>query len=201
MNVDAALPGGDDVTPDERWQQKRAAKKAARRNRKQPNMPLIITSLLDAFVIILCFLLKTYGSDPVNIAQSNDLRLPGSISKSPLRPATVIAVTRNAILVDDRRVVDLRDGAVDASNKRDGATGYFINPLFDALSEAAQNQKLIASRNRSVRFEGLALVLGHKTTTFRTLTEVLYTAGQAEYNQFKFAVVQTTSGAGGGGGD
>ena len=93
--------------------------------------------------------------------------------------------------MDDRRVVDLRDGAVDASNKRDGATGYFINPLFDALTEAAQNQKLIASRNSAVQFEGTALVLGHKTTSFRTLTEVLYTAGQAEFNQFKFATVQT----------
>ena len=191
MTEDAAQTGAVDDGMDARWQQKREAKKAARRNRKPEDMPLLITSLMDAFTIILCFLLKTYGSDPVNITQSAELRLPGSISKAPLKAATTIAVTRSAILVDDRRVVDLRDGAVDPSNKRDGATGYFINPLFDALSEAAQNQKLIASRNRSVRFEGLALVLGHKTTTFRTLTEVLYTAGQAEYNQFKFAIVQT----------
>lgn len=192
MDINAAGPGFADEDVDERWAQKRKAKKAARRKRTVQDMPLIITSLLDAFTIILCFLLKTYGSDPVNITQSNDLRLPGSMSKAPLRAATTIAITRNAILVDDRRVVDLRDGAVDPSNKRDGATGYFINPLFDALTEAAQNQKLIASRNQSIRFEGLALVLGHKTTTFRTLTEVLYTAGQAEFNQFKFAVVQTS---------
>jgi len=194
MDINAATPGAGPDDIDERWAQKRAAKKAARRNRKTPDMPLIITSLMDAFTIILCFLLKTYGSDPVNITQSNDLRLPGSVAKAPLRAATTIAITRNAILVDDRRVVDLRDGAVDPSNKRDGATGYFINPLFDALTEAAQNQKLIASRNQAIRFEGLALILGHKTTTFRTLTEVLYTAGQAEFNQFKFAVVQTTGG-------
>lgn len=181
-----------DIEVDSRWQAKRDAKKASRRNRKQEDMPLIITSLMDAFTIILCFLLKTYGSDPVNITQSTEMRLPGSISKAPLKAATTIAITSNAILVDDDRVVDLRDGAVDPSNKRDGATGYFITPLFDSLSEAAQNQKLIASRNRSVRFEGLALVLGHKTTTFRTLTEVLYTAGQAEFNNFKFAVVQTS---------
>jgi hypothetical protein len=191
MTVDAAQQTALDNEPDARWQQKRVAKKLARRKRKPEDMPLLITSLMDAFTIILCFLLKTYGSDPVNITQSNELRLPGSVSQLPLKAATTIAVTRSAILVDDRRVVDLRDGAVDPSNKRDGATGYFINPLFDALTEAAQNQKLIASRNRSVQFEGLALVLGHQTTTYRTLTEILYTAGQAEYNQFKFAVVQT----------
>jgi hypothetical protein len=192
MDINPGVPDVLEEDVDERWAQKRKAKKAARRKRTTPDMPLIITSLMDAFTIILCFLLKTYGSDPVNITQSNDLRLPGSVAKAPLRAATTIAITRNAILVDDRRVVDLRDGAVDPSNKRDGATGYFINPLFDALTEAAQNQKLIASRNQAIRFEGLALVLGHKTTTFRTLTEVLYTAGQAEFNQFKFAVVQST---------
>jgi hypothetical protein len=191
MNGDELHTGASPDDVDARWQAKRKLKKAARRKRKPEDMPLIITSLMDAFTIILCFLLKTYGSDPVNITQSNELRLPGSVAKAPLKAATTIAITRNAILVDDARVVDLRDGAVDPSNKRDGATGYFINPLFDSLTEAAQNQKLIASRNQQVQFEGLALVLGHKTTTFRTLTEVLYTAGQAEYNQFKFAVVQT----------
>jgi len=184
----AGPPGGEEI--DARWQAKRSAKKVARRQREIPDMPLIITSLLDAFTIILCFLLKTYGSDPINITQSAELRLPSSVSKAPLVSATAIAITRSAILVDDRRVVDLRDGAVDPSNKRDGATGYFINPLFDALSEAAQNQKLIASRNAAVQFDGQALVVGHKTTSFRTLTEVLYTAGQAEFNQFKFATVQ-----------
>lgn len=186
----AGAPSAEEI--DARWQAKREAKKAARRKREQEDMPLIITSLMDAFTIILCFLLKTYGSDPVNITQSAELRLPSSVSKTPLVSATAIAITRNAILVDDRRVVDLRDGAVDPSNKRDGATGYFVNPLFDALSEAAQNQKLIASRNAAVQFEGQALVIGHKTTSFRTLTEVLYTAGQAEFNQFKFATVQTS---------
>ena len=192
MNGDELHTGASPDDVDARWQAKRKLIKAARRKRKPEDMPLIITSLMDAFTIILCFLLKTYGSDPVNITQSNELRLPGSVAKAPLKAATTIAITRNAILVDDARVVDLRDGAVDPSNKRDGATGYFINPLFDSLTEAAQNQKLIASRNQQVQFEGLALILGHKTTTFRTLTEVLYTAGQAEYNQFKFAVVQTT---------
>ena len=191
MNGDELHTGASPEDVDARWQAKRKLKKAARRKRKPEDMPLIITSLMDAFTIILCFLLKTYGSDPVNITQSNELRLPGSVAKAPLKAATTIAITRNAILVDDARVVDLRDGAVDPSNKRDGATGYFINPLFDSLTEAAQNQKLIASRNQQVQFDGLALILGHKTTTFRTLTEVLYTAGQAEYNQFKFAVVQT----------
>ena len=192
MDVGPVQSGApSDEGMDARWAAKRDAKKASRRKREIEDMPLIITSLLDAFTIILCFLLKTYGTDPVNITQSAELRLPSSVSKAPLVAATTIAITRSAILVDDRRVVDLRDGAVDPSNKRDGATGYFINPLFDALTESAQNQKLIASRNTAIQFDGLALVLGHKNTTFRTLTEVLYTAGQAEYSQFKFATVQT----------
>ena len=176
---------------DEFWKKKKEEKKKARRKREVEEESLMITSLMDAFTIILVFLLKSYGSDPVNVQQSNVLQLPKSEARLALKSATVIAVTRNAILVDDHKVVDLRqDGTVDPSNKRDGANGFFINPLYEALNEAAQNQKAIAARNPAYQFEGLAMILGDKLINFRLLTEVLYTAGQAEFNQFKFVVVQ-----------
>ena len=175
---------------DEFWKMRKEEKKKARRKKEIEEQPLIITSLLDAFTIILVFLLKSYGSDPVNIQQSDILKLPKSEAKLPLKPATVIAITRNAILVDEKKVVDLQDGSVDPSAKRDGANGFFITPLYEALNEAAQNQKRIAARNPAVQFTGLALILADRLTNFRLLTEVLYTAGQAEFNQFKFAIVQ-----------
>lgn len=175
---------------DEFWKKKKEEKKKARRKREMEEQPLILTSLMDAFTIILVFLLKSYGSDPVNIQQSDILKLPKSEAKIPLKPATIIAITRNAILVDEKKVVDLQDGNVDPSAKRDGANGFFITPLYEALNEAAQNQKRIAARNPAVQFEGLAMILADRLTNFRLLTEVLYTAGQAEFNQFKFAIVQ-----------
>ncbi|MEZ4468537.1 MAG: hypothetical protein R3F43_29885, partial [bacterium] len=64
-----------------------------------------------------------------------------------------------------------------------------IQPLFDALTEAAQTQQDIAMRIGS-KFEGVLTVIAHEETPYRLVTEVLYTAGQAEFQKFKFAVVK-----------
>jgi len=146
---------------------------------------------MDAMVIILIFLLKSYASDPVNIQQSDVLTLPASKSKEHLERAVVIAITSQAILVDDAKVVDLRQGSVDPSNKRDGATGFFIEPLYQALQNAMQKAKAMRQRNpQAVTSIGMAMVLGDYRINYRLLSEVLYTAGQAEFNRFKFAVVK-----------
>ena len=155
-------------------------------------MPLYITSLMDAMTIILCFLMKSYAADPINIQQSDVLELPKSTAVEDLQVAVVIAITKDAILVDDVKVVGLRQGAVDPSNKRDGANGFFIEPLYQSLQNAMQKAKAMQQRNaQAVTSLGLAMVLGDKTTSYRLVSEVLYTAGQAEFSKFKFAVVSS----------
>jgi len=176
---------------DGRWDEKRKARKLGRRGRGLDEMSLTITSLMDMFTIVMIFLLKNYASDPVNITQSDVLTLPSSVSKAPLERAVVIAVTTNAILVDDAKVVDLRQGSVDPSNKRDGATGFFIEPLYQSLQNAMQKAKAMKQRNpQAVTSLGMAMILGDFRINYRLLSEVLYTAGQAEFNQFKFGVVK-----------
>ncbi|MFH1437711.1 MAG: biopolymer transporter ExbD [Pseudomonadota bacterium] len=184
----AQQDGGGPI--DELWMRKRKARKVNRRTREFDPGGITITSLMDAMVIILCFLLKSYASDPVNIQQSDVLTLPESVAKDPLERSVVIAITTHAILVDDAKVVDLRQGAVDPSNKRDGATGFFIEPLFQALQNAMQKAKAMRQRNpQAVTSIGMAMILGDHRINYRLLSEVLYTAGQAEFNRFKFAVV------------
>ena len=41
-----------------------------------------------------------------------------------------------------------------------------------------------------LRAAGMALIIAHKETNYRLLNEVLYTAGQAQFGQFKFAVIK-----------
>jgi biopolymer transport protein ExbD len=189
-----------DQASQDMWMKKRAWKKRQRRGRAEEGQPLAITSLMDAMVIILCFLLKSYASDPVNIQQSDVLELPNSIAKDPLERAVVIAITSDAILVDDVKVVGLRSGAVDPSNKRDGANGFFIEPLFQSLQSAMQKAKAMQQRNsQAVTSLGMAMILGDRRVSYRLLSEVLYTAGQAEYSRFKFAVCAASKSGGGGG--
>ena len=172
------------------WAEKQKAKKEARRRRKPEKEKLLINSLMDAFTIILCFLMKSFGSDPVQIRQSDELMLPRtSEDQKGLEDAIVIAISKRAIMVQDNKVADLRDGVVDESLKRDGQDGLLINPLLDALKERVQHLKMLAART-SRPFEGMALVVADSKTSYRLVTEVLYTAGQAEFEKFKFVAAE-----------
>ncbi|MBN2803157.1 MAG: biopolymer transporter ExbD [Deltaproteobacteria bacterium] len=172
------------------WQAKRKAKKDKRRRRPNEKPELLINSLMDAFTIILCFLLKSFGSDPVQIRESDDLKLPRTTEADKgLEDAIVIAVSTKAIMVQDNKVADLRNGAVDESLKRDGMDGLLINPLLDSLKERVQHLKMLAARTNRP-FEGMALVVADSKTNYRLITEVLYTAGQAEFVKFKFVAAE-----------
>ncbi|MCP4196044.1 MAG: hypothetical protein GY762_02750 [Proteobacteria bacterium] len=172
------------------WAAKRKAKKAKRRERAMEPTKLNINSLMDAFTIILCFLLKSFGSDPVQIRESDELRLPRTTSPDGLIDAVVIGISTRSIQVDDLKVADLRNGAVDESMKRDGQEGLLINPLYDKLKEKVQHLKMIAARSPNREFEGVALVVADQDTSYRLITEVLYTAGQAEFEKFKFVAAE-----------
>jgi len=175
------------------WFEKKKQKKAIKRQlRRLPmDMPLRITSLLDALVIILIFLLKTYGSDPININQKEgEMILPKSVTMSNMADAVDIQVSASSILVRNQAVVNVKDGRVDANAKRDGAEGFFISPLFDKLKDEAKKLKA-AEKQGGPRFSGDAILAAHSSTPYRLLAEVLYTANQAEFKTYTFAVVKT----------
>lgn len=186
--MDPQMPSTSQV--DANWLKKRQEKKEKRRNKVDEKTKLNINSLMDAFTIILCFLLKQFGSDPVQIRESDDLKLPRTSSAEGLVDATVIGISQRSIQVNDKKVADLRNGAVDESMKRDGQEGLMINPLFDALKETSQHIKMIKARTGGGKFEGEALVVADKGTNYRLISEVLYTAGQAEYQKFKFVAAE-----------
>ena len=173
------------------WAAKKKEKKAKRLAKQESEkMKLNINSLMDAFTIILCFLLKSFGSDPVQIRESDDLKLPRTSNDEGLIDATVIGISTRSIQVNDRKVADLRNGSVDESMKRDGQEGLMINPLYDALKEVAQHLKMIKARTGGGKFEGEALVVGDRNTNYRLISEVLYTAGQAEFQKFRFVAAE-----------
>lgn len=186
--MDPQMPSTSQI--DAAWAAKKKAKKEKRRQKEKEAMHLNINSLMDAFTIILCFLLKSFGSDPVQIRESDDLKLPRSTAEDGLVDATVIGISSRSIQVNDRKVADLRNGAVDESMKRDGQEGLMINPLYDALKEVVQHLKMIKARTGGGKFEGEALIVGDRNTNYRLISEVLYTAGQAEFQNFKFVAAE-----------
>ena len=164
--------------------------KARMKNKKdEEGFELNINSLMDILTIMLVFLLKSYATDPVNIVPSSELEIPKTTSH--ISPAATVSITvaKSSIVVDNQPVLIVKDGKVDASQKRGGEDGYFIVPLNKVLVAAAEKKRKLAAYNPTVKFEGIATLVMDKETPYRLLTEIMYTAGQAEFNKFKFAAI------------
>jgi len=150
---------------------------------------LNINSLMDILTILLVFLLKSYSTDPLTIEPSSDLNIPKS--KSQLKPeaAVTVTVSKSAILVDNKPVMQVKDGKVDESQKRGGGDGYFIIPLNKELMTAMEQQKQLSEVNDSIKFDGMLTVVMDEDIPYRLLTEIMYSAGQAEFSKYKFATI------------
>lgn len=180
-----------EVLPENYEQEVLAKKKAAKKGEREVEpAKLTMNSLMDILTILLVFLLKNYSTDAVSVTPSSDLDLPKGMTALTPEQTVAVTVSKSAILVDNAMVLTVKDGKVEASQKRGGDDGYFIIPLNKALADAVEKQRRIAAVNPSAgKSLGIATIIMDGETPFRLLTEVMYTAGQAEYSKFKFLVI------------
>ena len=173
-----------------------ALKKAAR---KQEEGGLTITSMMDMMTIILVFLLKSYSTDDISVAASDDLVLPVSTTQVKPQLAVNLVVTRSMVVVDGVEVLRLTEEA-DEENPgdmviavpEDEKKGQLITRLYDRLLEKAEDAKQLAEMTGSEdhEFKGRVLLQCDKNLPFSVIREVMYTAGQAQFSEFRFVVYQ-----------
>jgi len=164
----------------------RRRKKRAEDEDMSPN----INSLMDIMTIILVFLLKSYSADPVQLKQAADLKPPFSTALLKPDQSATVTITLNNILVDDANVLTISQGQV-GEDQISG--GYQIDRLFERLQEAVEHQKQVASFNSNAQFSGIITIISDRQVPFKLLSQVMYTAGQAEFNKFKFLVVKSAT--------
>ena len=158
------------------------------RERRIRLVSLSLTSMVDMFVILLVFLLKSYSTSPVNIAPSDKLTLP--ISTSVKDPVDVLkmVVSKAGIFVDDKKVIDFQAGALDVKDV-DVSDTQFIRALYEALDEQAKKARKIASVNEEIEFDGKVVMQADRSLPYELLRKVMYTSMMAGYSDVKIAVV------------
>lgn len=156
--------------------------------RSESTFKIQITSMVDMFVILLVFLLKSYSTSPVNITPSDKLQLP--VSNSTKDPVDVLklVVSKAGIFVEDNKVVDLNQGKLDVKDV-DAADTQFIRTLYSALDEQAKKARKIASVNEEVEFDGKVVMQADRSLPYELLRKVMYTSMMAGYSDVKIAVV------------
>lgn len=147
-----------------------------------------ITSMVDMFVILLVFLLKSYSTSPVTINASNDLTLPASSSTKDPVDALKLVVSKTGIFVDDKKIVDIAAGNLTAKDI-DSTDTNFIKALYEALDEQAKKSKNIAKQNETVEFDGKVVMQADRNLSYTLLRKVMYTSMLAGYSDVKIAVM------------
>lgn len=148
-----------------------------------------ITSMVDMFVILLVFLLKTYSTSPVNITPKDGLRIPESSATVDPVDVVKLVVSQDAVFVEEKKVMDLEKGRVPAS-LADANDPSFLRGLFEALDERAKLAQTISKVNDSFEFDGKVLMQADRDLPYELLQKVMYTSMMAGYADVKLAVVQ-----------
>ena len=148
-----------------------------------------ITSMVDMFVILLVFLLKSYSTSPVNITPSDKLTLPTSTSTKDPVDVLKLVVSKTGIFVDDKKVVDLQEGVLGNADV-DANDTMFIRGLFNELDVQAKKSRNIASVNDEMNFDGKVLMQADRNLPYALLRKVMYTSMMAGYSEVKIAVAQ-----------
>lgn len=169
-----------------------------RKLRKIPpheDVGLNIYPLMDVMTILLVFMIMQFAQESANIVQSTEMQIPYSSATTTPAQELPIQISRTEVVVDGRQVLTLRNGMVDPSQKQGGGTGFLITPLHNVMTQHRDRLKLIAARNPSRPFTGTVSIIADNRTPFRTLSEVIYTLGQAEFSNMHFTVLQSSGGA------
>lgn len=185
---------------------RRSIRNRRRRRRLKKGFELQLTSLMDALVIILVFLLKSYSLSTSALTVAQGVTLPQSMSPDTAKDSPQIIITPEAITVENERVLDFIQtendlGSDKASYKFKGTDldegGKRIVPVFDALVKAREKAETMRARSgvrdaqgKPLAFDASLAIQADKRVQYDTVKRVMYTAGAAGYRIFRFVALQ-----------
>ena len=163
------------------------AKRKAKRETDTGSTALGLNSMMDMMTIILVFLLKSYGEEPIVILPNTDV--PLSVAEVLPKDMTVLTINKEGIFLVRQRILDIEDGKVPGNFKKGGESGLIIEPLENELRKEVEKLKGIANSSGKA-FEGDMTIIADQSTNYRLLVEVMQTAIGTEFKRFRFAVIQ-----------
>ena len=178
-----------------REKEARDQRRARRRIRESAGeiRELNIVAMMDMMTIILVFLLKSYQASAINVNMGADLTIPQSTTQLHPQENITVTLSYKEVAVNDRKVVDIRAGLIPPEAKEgQKADAFYVGAVYDALKKEVDKQKYIARYNKNAPFQGRINVVADRKIPYRTLMEVLYTAGQAELGEYKFMVLKNS---------
>lgn len=156
---------------------------AKRKIKRQGEAGLIITSLIDVFVIVLVYLIRSVSSEGSLMTSADNLVLPMSQrSKSPTEISLTIIGDQKHITVDDVVLMD-----TEVVRKQDS---LLVKPVLDVLTKKREEERKAEVLGLIKEATGKVVVQFDKNTPYDIVTKIMATCGYAGYNNIKFAVTK-----------
>ena len=155
-----------------------AKRRKARSDRKGDTAGMMLTSLMDIFIVLVLYLLVNQSSG-INLEPPDRVVLPDSGVDSPPRQSIVIVLSDRDVRIQGEPVVAMSD--VMASDEAEIAP---IRQTIERIKAAAETQQDQAGVHTEVT------VVADRTVPFRVLNKVMLSSSNAGYGKISFAVNQ-----------
>jgi biopolymer transport protein ExbD len=185
-------------------------KRRAKKQDSDKREPPALNSLMDVVTIILVYLIKSFATSPIDVADpATDLPMSTSMEKTeeaavvlitgPVRKGFVNGQkTQSAntpqIVVDDLPVLSLgptaKNNSPFAIPEAELERKFVLKKLRTKLKEVKEAQEMTASITEEGGFNGKIVIIADKATPYSLLTQVLITCGEAGFGEYKFAIVR-----------
>ena len=151
-----------------------------RGNREFKALKPQLTSMVDAVILILIYLLQSFSAEGEIVTVSKDLQLPQSTAQKTPKLTVTIIVNQKTLMAEHQEIAN-----VDDILKSDD---MMIPELYQWLGERRAATEKIAQYSTTTKFTGDITIQGDKRIRFRLLKKIMYTAGQQGFNNFLLAV-------------
>lgn len=159
-------------------QTSKRARRMERHHKLQKKPILNLVSLMDIFTILVFFLLVN-SSNTQQLPSAKDLTLPTSVADKAPQETVVIAITRQDILVQGRKVASVAELEDSASE------------TIPALKEELEYQSSLGFISQENPKAGRAVtIMGDENISYGLVRKILKTCQQANYRKIAFAANQ-----------
>jgi len=142
---------------------------------------LMITPLVDMFVIIVLFLIANFSATGEVLFMTKDIQLPSAANGDPIELKPVVQVSKTAILVQGETVAQVAD--------LDKEEYWNIPALEEKLRDEKKRLDVLHTDDKEGGFKGEVNIQSDKDVEFKVIKRVMYSANQAGYYNINFATM------------
>ncbi len=158
--------------------------------KKAGNFELLLTPLIDMFVILVVFLIMNFSATGELVQVTKDITLPKASVQAQLERAPIIQVSPFTVVVEGFRVGDSKDILEDPDLR--------VPALTDKLQEMRKVDEMM---HPGQAFKGQIIISADRDIEFKLVRKVMFAAADAGYTNVNYAVLMTAEDGEGEGGE